>query len=73
MKAFVFALVMIAAAAAAILPQGLNWWPDVLVFLRGGLPILAVMLGLLALLVGIADMKDRADEKREKQEEEKTG
>jgi hypothetical protein len=73
MKALAFGLLMIAAAVAAALPQGLNWWPDILAFLRGGLPVLAVLLGLLALLVGLADIKDRADAKKEKQTEKEIG
>jgi len=64
MKAIIFGLVFLAAAAAAIIPQGLAWWPDVLIVLRGGAPILAAMIGLLAVFIGIADLKDKAEAKK---------
>jgi hypothetical protein len=70
MKSLIIGVVIIAAAVFAALPPellgyGLGWWHDVLVFLRGGLPVLAGMLGLIAVFIGIADMKDRAEAKRE--------
>jgi hypothetical protein len=68
MKAFIFGLVMIAAAVAAVIPAGLAWWPQLLVFIQGGLPVLAALVGLLAIFIGIADIKDRAEAKKEEQE-----
>ncbi|MDR1507715.1 MAG: hypothetical protein LBI67_11495 [Treponema sp.] len=68
MKALVFGFIMIAAAAAAVIPAGLAWWPDVLVFIRGGLPVVAVLIGLLAIVIGIADIKDKAEAKKETRE-----
>jgi hypothetical protein len=65
MKAFIFGLILIGAAVAVSLPYGLGWWPDVLAFLRGGLPVLGVMMGLLAFFIGIADIKDKANSKKE--------
>jgi hypothetical protein len=73
MKAFVFGLVMIAASVVVILPQGLNRRPDVLAFLRGGLPVLSALLGCLALLIGAADLKDRFDAKKDADAEKKDG
>jgi hypothetical protein len=67
MKALIIGLVVIAAAVFACLPGGLGWWDDVLVFLRGCLPVLAVFVGIIAVFVGIADMKDRTEAKKEKQ------
>jgi hypothetical protein len=69
MKAVVFGLVLLAAAITALIPSGLNWFPDLLAFMRGCLPILAALLGLAALFIGAADIKDRAKAKKE----EKTG
>lgn len=73
MKSLVIGLVIIAAAVFAALPPetigfGLAWWNDVLAFLRGGLPVLAVLIGLIAIFIGVADMKDRAEAKKEEAE-----
>jgi len=70
MKAMIIGIVIIVAAVFAILPAniigfGLGWGNDVLTFLRGGVPVLAILLGLVALFIGIADMKDRAEAKKE--------
>jgi hypothetical protein len=67
MKTLIIGFVVIAAAMFACLPGGLAWWGDVLVFLRGCLPVLAVLIGIIAVFVGIADMKDRAEAKKERQ------
>jgi hypothetical protein len=68
MKALVFGLFMIAVAVAAVIPAGLAWWPQLIVFIQGGLPVLAVLVGFLAICIGIGDIKDRAEAKKEKQE-----
>ena len=65
MKALLLGIIIIAAAVCAALPAGLGWWSDILVFLRGGLPVLAALIGLVAVFIGIADMKDRAEAKKE--------
>jgi hypothetical protein len=65
MKALILGIVIIAAAVCAVLPAGLGWWGDVLVFLRGALPVIAVFIGLIAIFIGIADIKDRAEAKKE--------
>jgi hypothetical protein len=71
MKSLIIGILVLAAAVFAALPPdmlgfGLGWWGDVLVFLRGGLPVIAVLIGLIAVFIGIADMKDRAEAKKEK-------
>ena len=66
MKALILGLVVIVVAVLAILPAGLGWGDNVLAFLRGFLPIIAVVIGLILLFVGIADIKDRAAAKKEK-------
>ena len=74
MKSLIIGLVFLAAAVFAALPKppdgfGLGWWGDVLVFLRGGLPVIAVFIGIIAVFIGIADMRDRAEAKKEEAEE----
>jgi len=73
MKAVIFGLVFLAAAVFAVLPKetfgfGLGWGNDVLTFLRGGFPVIAVLIGLIAIFIGFADMKDRAEAKKEEAE-----
>ena len=75
MKAVIIGLVIIAAAVFAILPLeiagfGLSWGNDVLAFLRGGLPVIAILIGIIAVFIGIADIKDRAEAKAEAKKEE---
>jgi hypothetical protein len=70
MKALLCGIIILAAAVFAVLsPEtagfGLGWWDDVLVFLRGGLPVIAVFIALVAIFIGIADMKDWAEAKKE--------
>jgi ABC-type multidrug transport system permease subunit len=61
MKALILGIVITAAAVCA----GLTWRGDVLSFLRGALPVIAVFIGLIAIFIGIADIKDRAEAKKE--------
>ena len=65
MKALVLGLVVIVVAVLAILPAGLGWGQDVLIFLRGFLPVIAVFIGLILLFVGVSDIKDRAAAKKD--------
>jgi len=70
MKALILGFILIAAAVFAILPCavigfGLGWGDDVLTFLKGGAPVLAIFFGIIAVFIGIADMKDRAEAKKE--------
>lgn len=64
MKALILGIVVIAVAALAILPAGLGWGADVLAFLRGALPVVAVLIGLILIFVGFADIKDRRDARK---------
>jgi len=73
MKSLIIGIVVLAAAVFAALPPetagfGLGWWKDVLAFLRGGLPVFALVVGIIAVFIGIADMKDRAEAKKEQAE-----
>ncbi|MDR3247535.1 MAG: hypothetical protein LBT39_02010 [Treponema sp.] len=65
MKSLLLGLIFFAAAVLAIIPAGLGWGGDVLVFLRGALPVIACLVGLIAVFIGIADLKDRASAKKE--------
>jgi hypothetical protein len=74
MKATIIGLVIIAVAVFAILPSnvigfGLGWGDDVLTFLRGGVPVIAILIGIIAIFIGIADMKDRAEARKEEKAE----
>jgi len=75
MKAIIIGLLIIAAAVFAVLPPeafgfGLGWGDDVLTFLRGGVPVVALLIGLIAIFIGIADVKDRAEARAEAKKEE---
>ncbi len=67
--AIVIGIILLALAVWAVLPfafpLGLGWGQQVINFIVGGLPILAVFVGLIAIFIGIADLKDRAEAKKE--------
>lgn len=68
MTALVIGILFILFAVFAVLPGpgwGLGWWEEVLLVLRGGVPLLAVFIGFLAVLIGLAEIKDRLEEKKE--------
>jgi hypothetical protein len=78
MKSLFIGIVILAAAVFAILPPetagfGLGWADDVLSFLKGGAPVIAILIGLIAIFIGIADMKDRAEAKRGEWENKEAG
>lgn len=68
MGALIIAVLFLGAAVFSILPiEGLlNWGPDVLVFFRGALPVLAFLVGIVALIIAISDIRDRVLSKKEK-------
>lgn len=71
MIALTIGVVLVLFAVYAVLPVSwsLQWWPDVIQFLKGGVPILAVFIGLIAFFVGVADIKDKMEAKKEEEEE----
>ena len=71
MVALLIGIIFIAFAVYSVLPVAwsLQWWPYVVDFLRGGVPILAIFIGLIAVFIGIADIKDRIEAKKEEAEE----
>ena len=65
MKALLFGIIVIFVALMTVLPSGLGWGADVLAFLRGALPVVAVLIGLVLIFVGISDIKERIDAKKD--------
>ena len=70
MLALIIGIVMICFTVFAALPPdavgfGLGWGKDILLFLRGGLPIFSAFIGLITVFIGIADIKDKQDAKKE--------
>lgn len=70
MLALIIGIAMILFTVFAALPPetvgfGLGWGKDILLFLRGGLPIFAAFIGLISVFIGIADIKDKQDAKKE--------
>lgn len=64
----VFILIMaFMALSPSVLGFGLGWVQDILSFLRGGTPVLLVLLGLISIFIGIADIKDKQDAKEEEE------
>jgi len=82
MIALTIGILLVLFAVYAVLPVSwsLQWWPEVIQFLKGAVPILAVFIGLIAFFVSVADLKDKqearkeeAEEKAEKKDESTTG
>jgi len=71
MVALTIGIVLILFAVYAVLPVSwsLQWWQEVIQFLKGAVPILAVFIGLIAFFVGVADIKDKQEAKKEEAEE----
>lgn len=73
MTALLIGLIFIVFAAYSVIPNiswGLQWGEEVIAFLKGGVPILALLIGLLAIFIGIADIKDRMEVKKEEESSE---
>ena len=74
MVALIVGIVFIVFAVYSVLPiegWGLQWWEEVLAVLKGGVPLIAVFVGLIAVLIGIADIRDRIEAKKEEEAEAK--
>jgi len=69
MKALILGLVTIIVAVLVIIPAGLDWGGDVLAFLRGALPVAAILIGLILLFTGVSDIKERKELKKESKDE----
>lgn len=73
MKALIIGLLIMAVSVFAILPPetagfGLGWGSNVMDFLKGGIPVIAIAIGVISVFIGIADMKDRAEARKEEAE-----
>jgi hypothetical protein len=72
MVALLIGIIFIAFAVVAVWPDFLlNWWQPMLEFLKGGVPVFAMFVGLIAVFIGIADIKDRIEARKEEAEEQK--
>ena len=73
MIALLLGIIFVLFAVYSILPfsWSLNWWNEVLEFLKGGIPIFALLIGAISFFVGIADIKDKIEVKKEELEEDK--
>ena len=71
MVALAVGIVLVIAAVLMCLPGVLGWWGDVLAFLKGSIPVIAVLVGAVAILIGVADIKDKKEAEKEEKEEEK--
>jgi hypothetical protein len=65
MKALILGIAILFAVAFSVLPAGLGWGQEVLVFLKGALPVIAAFVGFISLFIGIADIKDHAESNKE--------
>ena len=73
MVALLVGIVFILFAVYSVLPNipyGLYWGPEVIAFLKGGIPVIVLFIGLIAILIGIADIKDNIEAKKEEAKEE---
>ncbi len=72
MVALLIGIIFIAFAVVAVWPNLLlDWWEPMIQFLKGGIPVFALFVGLIAVFIGIADIKDRIEAKKEEAEEQK--
>ena len=72
MVALVVGIICVLFAVYSVLPiegWGLQWWDEVLLVLKGGIPLVALFIGLIAVLIGVADIRDRIEAKKEEEEE----
>jgi hypothetical protein len=72
MVALVVGIICVLFAVYSVLPLegwGLRWWDEVLLVLKGGIPLVALFIGLIAVLIGVADIRDRIEAKKEEEEE----
>ena len=73
MIALIVGIICIVFAVYSVLPiegWGLRWWDEVLLVLKGGVPLVALFIGLIAVLIGVADIRDRIEAKKEEAEED---
>jgi hypothetical protein len=64
MAALIIGFVFIALAVFAVIPAGLGWWTELLIVLKGGIPLAVLLVGLVTFFVGLADIKDKKHRKK---------
>ena len=69
MAALLVGIGLVVVAVLMCLPGIFGWWNDVLAFLKGAIPVLALLIGVVAVFIGIADIKDKQEAKKEEEEE----
>jgi hypothetical protein len=71
MITIILGVLFIAFAVFAVIPAGpLAWGADVISFLKGCAPVLAIFMGFICFFVGAADIKDKKEAKEEEADEE---
>lgn len=70
MVALIVGIILVLFTVFAALPPetvgfGLGWGSEIVLFLKGCLPILAAFIGIVAIFIGIADLKDKREAKKE--------
>jgi phosphotransferase system glucose/maltose/N-acetylglucosamine-specific IIC component len=72
MIALIIGIVLLLFGVYAVLPLGkgfIDWSQEVIAFLKGAAPVIALFIGLISLFIGIADIKDRIEAKKEEKED----
>ncbi len=72
MIAFFIGILLLLFGVYAVLPFGtgfIDWSREVIAFLKGAAPILALLIGLISVFIGVADIKDKIEAKKEEAEE----
>ncbi|MDR3116016.1 MAG: hypothetical protein LBU25_10925 [Treponema sp.] len=74
MKALILGIIILFGVIFSVLPTGLGWGTEVLIFLKGALPVIAAFIGLISVFIGVADIKDLHEARKEEgpQQVEKT-
>lgn len=71
MLTILLALILLSFAILAWLPCGLGWSAEIIAFLKGFGPFVALFLAIVLIFVGIADIKDKKEARKEEEEAEK--
>lgn len=69
MVALTVGILLVIVSVLMCLPAVFGWWEDVLAFLRGSVPVIALLVGAIAILIGIADIKDKKEAEKEEKAE----
>ncbi|GAB4365237.1 MAG: hypothetical protein Kow009_02020 [Spirochaetales bacterium] len=71
MTALLVGIGLVLLAVYLVLPVSWSpqWWNSVVEFIKGGIPLGALMIGVLAVFIGITDIKDQIEAKREEEKE----